>query len=99
VIVPEPREPVMPPEPVCDMHGLPWSECERRTAAARARFGWIVAWALAAGWAGAAVALVARAFLREPTALLALAAALCGACSGISTALLLRASRAGGARG
>lgn len=96
--MPEPREPTVPPETCCDLHGLPWSECQRRHAAARVRLGRIVAWAGVAGWAGAAVSLVARAFLREPTALGALAAALCGASAGITTALLLPARSAGGAQ-
>lgn len=93
--MPEPREPMMPLEPVCTCHGWPGSVCDKRAASARERLGRLVARACVAGWAGAAGALVASAYLRQPTALGTLAAALCGASSGVSVVLLLFGGRRG----
>ncbi len=97
--MPEPREPMVPPELRCACHGWPGSVCDKRAAVARVRFWRFVAWATVAACAGATAALVARGFLRGPSALDTLAATVAAACGGASATLLLLAPRAGGARG
>lgn len=50
--MPEPREPRLPPEPVCACHGWPGSVCDARRAARFDAFG---RWLPAALWAASAL--------------------------------------------
>lgn len=84
--MPEPREPMAPPEPDCTCCGWPGSVCAARRAAARVR---LRRW-LTLAWAGAgAIATVLLACLDGPTTVGTVAAAVWGASAGIELALIL----------
>lgn len=71
--MPEPREPITPPEPACDCHGWPGSVCDARQAATTALFGRVFYLVLAL----AAALNVAVGFLGQPSGTNVLGAALC----------------------
>ena len=85
--MPEPREPLVPPEPVCEFHGLSGSVCDARKAAARVRFR---RWLALAWCVGGAFATVLLAWLRGPTVACTIAAVVWGGCVGIAISRALR---------